>query len=108
MSYFVSLLLRAAVAFLAASIFYAGAAQAAPERIKDPASVAGVRDKARAGETLRIAVPALPEDTAFAPEDLPLNVVFEDADLAVLNKPAGLAVHPGSGNWTVWSGPTCF
>lgn len=64
------------------------------------AQVAGVRDKARAGETLRIAVPALPEDTAFTPEDLPLNVVFEDADLAVLNKPAGLVVHPAAGNWS--------
>lgn len=62
--------------------------------------VAGVRDKARAGESLHIAVPHLPEDTAFAPEDLPLDVVFEDAALAVLNKPAGLVVHPAAGNWS--------
>ncbi len=61
---------------------------------------AGVRDKARAGELLRVAVPALPEDTAFAPEDLPLDVVYEDAALAVLNKPAGLVVHPAAGNWS--------
>ncbi|WP_449370238.1 RluA family pseudouridine synthase [Thiomonas sp.] len=64
------------------------------------AQVAGVRDKALPGATLRISVPALPEDTAFAPEDVPLNVVFEDADLAVLDKPAGLVVHPAAGNWS--------
>jgi 23S rRNA pseudouridine1911/1915/1917 synthase len=61
---------------------------------------AGVRDKARAGALLRVAVPALPEDTAFAPEALPLDVLFEDPSLAVLNKPAGLVVHPAAGNWS--------
>jgi len=61
---------------------------------------AGVRDKARAGELLRVTVPVLPEDTAFAPEDLLLDVVYEDASLAVLNKPAGLVVHPAAGNWS--------
>ncbi len=34
------------------------------------------------------------------PEDIPLNIVFEDADLLVVNKPAGLVVHPGHGNYT--------
>ena len=34
------------------------------------------------------------------PEDIPLNVVYEDADLLVINKPAGLVVHPGCGNYT--------
>lgn len=43
-----------------------------------------------------------PEPTALAeqPEDIPLNIVFEDATLLVINKPAGLVVHPGNGNWT--------
>ncbi len=36
----------------------------------------------------------------FEPEDLPLNVIYEDAQLIVLNKPAGLVVHPAAGNWT--------
>lgn len=62
--------------------------------------VAGVRDKALPGAALHIAVPDLPEETAFAPEDVPLNVVYEDADLAILNKPAGLVVHPAAGNWS--------
>lgn len=34
------------------------------------------------------------------PEDIPLNIVYEDADLLVVNKPAGLVVHPGHGNYT--------
>ena len=34
------------------------------------------------------------------PEDIPLNIVYEDDDLLVVNKPAGLVVHPGHGNYT--------
>ncbi|MDH6535143.1 RluA family pseudouridine synthase [Parabacteroides sp. 52] len=34
------------------------------------------------------------------PEDIPLHIVYEDADLMVVNKPAGLVVHPGHGNYT--------
>lgn len=38
-------------------------------------------------------------ETKIIPEDIPLNIVYEDADLIVVNKPAGLVVHPGHGNW---------
>jgi 23S rRNA pseudouridine1911/1915/1917 synthase len=38
-----------------------------------------------------------PPSTAFAPEDIPLDIVFEDADLIVVNKPAGMVVHPATG-----------
>jgi 23S rRNA pseudouridine1911/1915/1917 synthase len=41
-----------------------------------------------------------PEDEAFKPEPLELNIVFEDDHLIVVNKPAGLVVHPGNGNWS--------
>ncbi len=41
-----------------------------------------------------------PEDTEVAPEKLPLNIVYEDPDIMMLNKPAGMVVHPGSGNYT--------
>jgi 23S rRNA pseudouridine1911/1915/1917 synthase len=41
-----------------------------------------------------------PEQTDVLPEKLPLNIVYEDADLMILNKPAGMVVHPGSGNYT--------
>ena len=38
-----------------------------------------------------------PLSTAFAPEDIPLDIVFEDDDLIVVNKPAGMVVHPAAG-----------
>src|SRR6266540_1359069 len=52
-----------------------------------------------AGATIAIDLPPA-EDAAIAPENIPLNVVFEDADLIVIDKPAGLVVHPAAGNWT--------
>ena len=36
----------------------------------------------------------------IVPEDIPLNIVYEDSDLMVVNKPAGMVVHPGHGNYT--------
>ena len=41
-----------------------------------------------------------PEETDVAPENLPLNIAFEDDDLMIINKPAGMVVHPGSGNYS--------
>lgn len=40
------------------------------------------------------------EETAQLAEDIPLGIVFEDESVLVLDKPAGLVVHPGSGNWS--------
>ncbi|MBC7424233.1 MAG: RluA family pseudouridine synthase [Ferruginibacter sp.] len=39
-----------------------------------------------------------PESNDIIPENIPLNIVFEDEEILVVNKPAGLVVHPGSGN----------
>lgn len=41
-----------------------------------------------------------PEQTDVMPEKMELNIVFEDTDLMIINKPAGMVVHPGSGNYT--------
>jgi len=41
-----------------------------------------------------------PESTDVVPEKLPLNIVYEDEDILMINKPAGMVVHPGSGNYT--------
>ena len=60
---------------------------------------AAPRLKLKSGEVLEVALAPRPADTAFAPEAIALDVVFEDADLLVVDKPAGLVVHPGSGNW---------
>lgn len=41
-----------------------------------------------------------PENTEILPENMPLNVVFEDDDVMIINKPDGMVVHPGCGNYT--------
>ena len=55
--------------------------------------------KARAGAIYRLALPE-PEPADPQPEAIPLTVLFEDADLLVLDKAAGMTVHPAAGNWT--------
>jgi 23S rRNA pseudouridine1911/1915/1917 synthase len=52
-----------------------------------------------AGDVLAVTVPA-PEPAEPAGEAIPLNVVYEDDDIIVIDKPAGLVVHPAAGNWT--------
>jgi 23S rRNA pseudouridine1911/1915/1917 synthase len=53
----------------------------------------------RASERVTLAVPAL-EPLALTPEPIPLDILYEDEHLLVLNKPAGLVVHPGAGRAT--------
>lgn len=45
-------------------------------------------------------IPPEPVEADPEPENIPLDIVYEDEDLLVVNKPAGLVVHPGAGNWT--------
>ena len=52
--------------------------------------------RVRAGDRVRVEIPE-PEPTRLAAEPLPLAIVHEDEDLVVLDKPAGLVVHPGAG-----------
>lgn len=54
-------------------------------------------DKARAGSSYSIHIPP-PDDAQACPQDIPINVVFEDAHLIVVDKPAGMVVHPAAGN----------
>ena len=54
--------------------------------------------KLRGGERIDITGEPHPAPLKAAPEDIPLDVVYEDADLAVINKPAGMMVHAGSGH----------
>jgi 23S rRNA pseudouridine1911/1915/1917 synthase len=52
-----------------------------------------------AGATITLHVPP-PVSAQPEPEDIPLTVTYEDADLLIIDKPAGLVVHPAPGNWT--------
>ena len=56
--------------------------------------------KVKAGEVWTIELRATPQSQAFKPEKIPLHVVYEDAHLRVIDKPAGLVVHPAPGNWS--------
>lgn len=53
--------------------------------------------KLRLADQVTVAIPP-PEPTAALAEDIPLEILYEDADLVVINKPAGMVVHPGAGN----------
>src|SRR6266516_1194056 len=65
----------------------------------DGATIRDPGHRVNAGATIALDLPPA-EDAAIAPENIPLNVVFEDADLIVIDKPAGLVVHPAAGNRT--------
>ena len=53
--------------------------------------------KVRAGDEITVCYPEPEPDTA-QPENIPLDVVYEDADIIVVNKPVGMVVHPAAGN----------
>jgi len=51
-------------------------------------------------DTISVVLPHPPRDTEVYPENIPLDIVYEDDDVLVVNKPAGLVVHPGYNNYT--------
>ncbi|MDP9838904.1 23S rRNA pseudouridine1911/1915/1917 synthase [Neorhizobium huautlense] len=57
------------------------------------------KKKVSPGDVIEIALPE-PEDPEPKGENIPLEVLYEDNDVIVIAKPAGLVVHPGAGNWT--------
>jgi len=57
----------------------------------------GQKTKVREGQSVVIHVPA-PVATDSQAQDIPLDIVYQDEDILVINKPAGLVVHPGTGN----------
>lgn len=54
--------------------------------------------KIKAGDKLVIYDSNAPESSEIIPQNIPLNIVYEDADLFIINKPVGMVAHPGSGN----------
>jgi 23S rRNA pseudouridine1911/1915/1917 synthase len=56
--------------------------------------------KVRAGQTVSVELVPTAESLAFRPEPIALRIAYEDADLLVVDKPAGLVVHPAAGNWS--------
>ena len=56
--------------------------------------------KVRSGDEITLMLDRPKHDTSIVAEDIPLNVVYEDDDVMVVNKEAGMVVHPGAGNFT--------
>ncbi|MEP6983820.1 MAG: pseudouridine synthase, partial [Sphingomicrobium sp.] len=73
------------------NLIRSGAVEAEGKALRDPAV------KVRGEEALRVVVPE-PVPAHNLPQDIPLKVVFEDEHLLVVDKPAGLVVHPAAGN----------
>lgn len=51
-------------------------------------------------DCIQIVLPTPPHPTELLPEDIPLDIVYEDEHLLIVHKPAGMVVHPGYNNWT--------
>lgn len=56
--------------------------------------------KIRPGDVVRVVLPTPIRQDVLIPQDIPLNIVYEDDELIVVDKPAGMVVHPGHGNYT--------
>jgi 23S rRNA pseudouridine1911/1915/1917 synthase len=70
------------------------------QRVKVDGAPAKVRQAVPLGATIELVPDLLPEQLAFTPEPVPLDVIYEDDAIVVINKPAGLVVHPAAGNWS--------
>ena len=66
----------------------------------DGGTAAVVARKLRAGQRLQLELVPTEESLAFHAQAMPLDIVFEDEHLLVLDKPAGLVVHPAPGHWS--------
>jgi 23S rRNA pseudouridine1911/1915/1917 synthase len=70
------------------------------QRVRVDGAPARIRQPVPLGATIELVPDLLPEQLAFAPEPVPLTIVYEDDALVVINKPAGMVVHPAAGNWS--------
>ena len=68
-------------------------------RVKRGDKVLKANYKVRAGEVYTVDIPE-PEPIEAVPEDIPLDIIYEDDDVVVLNKARGMVVHPAPGNYT--------
>lgn len=56
--------------------------------------------KVKPDDVISIVLPHPQRETELIPQDIPINIVFEDEDIIIINKEAGMVVHPGYGNYT--------
>ena len=68
-------------------------------QVRVDGELATAKQKVWGGEKLEVLPQAHPADQPYLAENISLAIVYEDESLLVINKPVGLVVHPGSGNW---------
>jgi 23S rRNA pseudouridine1911/1915/1917 synthase len=56
--------------------------------------------KVKPGDLIQVVLPTPPREIELIPEDIPINIIYEDEDVLVVNKEPGMVVHPGYGNYT--------
>ena len=71
----------------------------AQQQVKVDGAFATTKQKVWGGEKLEVLPQVHPAEQPYLAEDIALDIVYEDDALLVINKPVGLVVHPGSGNW---------
>ena len=71
----------------------------AQEQVTVDGASATIKQKMWGGEAITVVPQSHPAEQPHQAEDIALSVVFEDDSILIINKPAGLVVHPGSGNW---------
>jgi len=69
------------------------------QQVKVDGAFATTKQKVWGGEKLEVLPQTHPADQPHLAEDIALDIVYEDDALLVINKPVGMVVHPGSGNW---------
>jgi 23S rRNA pseudouridine1911/1915/1917 synthase len=61
---------------------------------------AQIKDQITGEQTLLVTIPEDPQNKAFEPENIPLEIIYSDSSIALINKLAGMVVHPAAGNWS--------
>lgn len=69
------------------------------KRVSMDGSAVTSKQKVWGGESIRVIAGQIEDDKSHQAEAIPLRILFEDDHLIIIDKPAGLVVHPGNGNW---------
>jgi 23S rRNA pseudouridine1911/1915/1917 synthase len=67
-------------------------------KVNDKATKASYKVKPL--DIITLSLPQPPRDTEIIPENIPLTIIYEDDEITIVNKPAGMVVHPAFGNWS--------
>lgn len=70
------------------------------EAVKVNGQITKASYKVKPFDVVTLSLPQPPRDTEIIPENIPLDIVYEDDVLLIVNKPTGMVVHPAYGNWT--------